>query len=183
MPIRHKIGCIALVLLLGLQFFDSQFAVSVAKVENDTAVPETPLKNDSVEVHAKSIDAYFRKRKMPLAGYSEAFVAAAKCGIDPYLLPAIAVKESSGGKFMPAGSFNPFGWASGRIKFQSFEKAIEIVGWNLCGNNPRTARYYRNKTTEQILRAYNPPSIEKLYAPRVVKIMDAIRNSEKGISR
>jgi hypothetical protein len=45
---------------------------------------------------------------------------------------------------------------------------------NLGGNNPNTAKHYDEKTTKQILRAYNPPSIVPRYAEQVISIMNAI---------
>lgn len=91
---------------------------------------------------------------MPLAGYGAEFVEAADhCDMDWRLLPAIAVRESSGGK--QACGNNPFGWASCRADFESVEKAIEIVGANLCGFNPRTEVYYKGKTIYEILWNYN----------------------------
>ena len=81
---------------------------------------------------------------------------------------AIAVLESSGGK-QSCGS-NPFGWASCRVDFESVEKAIEIVGANLCGFNPRTEIYYKNKTTYERLWKYNG-IVNPKYPDEVLKIM------------
>ena len=62
------------------------------------------------------IDRYFAERKMPLAGYGAKFIEAAdQCNMDWRLLPAIAVRESSGGK--QACGNNPFGWGSCRTDF------------------------------------------------------------------
>ncbi len=116
------------------------------------------------------IDRYFAERDMPLAGYGTEFVEAAdRCDMDWRLLPAIAVRESSGGK--QACGNNPFGWASCRADFESVEKAIEIVGANLCGFNPRTADYYKNKTTYERLWNYNG-IINPNYPDEVLRIMD-----------
>jgi len=116
------------------------------------------------------IDRYFAERDMPLAGYGTEFVEAAdRCDMDWRLLPAIAVRESSGGK--QACGNNPFGWASCRADFESVEKAIEIVGANLCGFNPRTADYYKNKTTYERLWNYNG-IINPNYPDKVLRIMD-----------
>lgn len=106
---------------------------------------------------------------MPLEGYGDQFVEAAdKCEMDWRLLPAIAVRESSGGK--QACGNNPFGWASCRLDFESIEQAIEVVGANLCGFNPRTEVYYKNKTTYERLWNYNG-TINPKYPEEVLKIM------------
>ena len=130
----------------------------------------------TLKAQAEAIDAYFDARNMPLAGTGMKMAEEAeKNSIDWRLLPAIAVRESTGGKFeCKRADFNAFGWGSCKIDFKSNEHAIETVARNLGGNNPNTARHYENKTTMQILRAYNPPSIVKRYAEQVVSIMDAI---------
>src|SRR3989338_4638400 len=87
----------------------------------------------------------------------------------------IAIRESTGGKFeCKKADFNAFGWGSCKINFSSHEEAVETVARNLGGNNPNTARHYDNKTTMQILRAYNPPYVVKRYAEQVLSIMNAI---------
>ena len=109
---------------------------------------------DIAKEHAEKIDAYYAKRGMPLEGYGEKMVAEAeKNNLDWRLLPAIAIKESTGGKF--ACYKNPFGWGSCKIKFASYDDAIETVARNLGGNNPNTARYYKDKTTKEKLHNYN----------------------------
>ena len=128
------------------------------------------------EVKAKAIDSYFKERNMPLTGTGMKMVEEAeKHDLDWRLLPAIAIRESTGGKNecirVPN---NAFGWGSCKIGFKTVEESIETVAKNLGGNNPNTARHYDNKTTKQILRAYNPPSVIPRYAEQVISIMDAI---------
>jgi len=133
-------------------------------------------KVEEQKIKAVAIDAYFKERDMPLEGMGMKMVQEAeKNDLDWRLLPAIAIRESTGGKFecikVPN---NAFGWGSCKIGFLSNEHAIEIVARNLGGNNPNTARHYDNKTTKQILRAYNPPSVIPRYAEQVMSIMNAI---------
>jgi hypothetical protein len=130
-------------------------------------VPETVVSSDD---RPDRINAYFQKYKMPLAGYGEKFVEVAdSCGMDWRLLPAISVQESTGGKYMRLN--NPFGWASAKIGFKDFNEAIEIVGKNLCGLNPKTASYYGNKTTYQKLWSYNG-TVNHAYPSHVMGIME-----------
>lgn len=128
------------------------------------------------EAKAGAIDAYFRSYNMPLAGLGmKMVVEAEKNGLDWRLLPAIAVRESTGGiHACKKAPHNFFGWASCKVGFESPEKAIEIIALNLGGNNPRTEHYYADKTTLQILQKYNPPSIVARYAHQVIAIMDKI---------
>ena len=133
---------------------------------------------------AEAIDAYFAEHDMPLAGMGMKMVEEAeKNDLDWRLLPAIAVRESTGGKFeCKKVDHNAFGWGSCKIGFKSEEEAIEIVAKNLGGNNPKTAHHYDEKTTKEILRAYNPPSIVLRYAEQVISIMNSIGDEEVIIS-
>ena len=133
-----------------------------------------------LKLKAAAIDAYFSTYDMPLLGTGLPMAqAAAKYGLDWRLLPAIAVRESTGGKNdCKRADNNPFGWASCKVGFKSLNDAIEIVAMNLSGQNPKTARHYDNKTTRQILRAYNPPSVVPNYVTQVLAIMAAIGPAE-----
>ncbi len=120
---------------------------------------------------AGKIDAYFKERSMPLAGYGSKMVASAEeHGIDWRLLPAIAVRESSGGK--QACGHNPFGWGSCKISFKNYDEAIETLARNLGGKNPNTAAYYSG-TTRQKLHQYNG-TVVPTYTQEVLDIMESI---------
>ena len=123
------------------------------------------------EARAVAIDRFLRARNMPLAEYSAYMVARAdEYGIDWRLLPALSIRESSGGKFSCGN--NPFGWASCRIDFESIEEAINVVAWNLGGYNPNTASYYRGDTFDK-LHSYNGTVIPR-YPAEVARIMERI---------
>ena len=130
----------------------------------------------TLKLEAGAIDAYFTSHDMPLSGLGlEMAEAANSNNIDWRLLPAIAVRESTGGKnACDKVENNPFGWGSCKIGFRSLNEAIETVAMNLGGNNPNTAKHYDNKTTKQILHSYNPPSIVPTYAQQVMAIMKDI---------
>lgn len=146
------------------------------QVQPQTPVVEEPKVEQVVaDKRATLIDSYFTKKKMPLAGYGQKFVAEAdKNGLDWRLLAAISVKESSGGKQYPRKTNNPFGWDSARMSFSSINHAIEFVSEKL-GHG----RYYRGKTTVQKLKTYNPPSISPHYSDSVIGIMKQIHPTEK----
>ncbi len=131
---------------------------------------------------AKAIDAYFEAHDMPLKGTGLKMVQEAeKNELDWRLVAAIAVRESTGGKHdCTSVANNPFGWGSCKIGFKSVDEAIETVARNLGGNNPNTAQHYDNKSTIQILRAYNPPSVIPQYAQQVIAIMTAIGTPDVG---
>jgi hypothetical protein len=127
-------------------------------------------KVETIDERAERIDAYFEKRGMPLTGYGAKFVEVAdKYGIDWRLLPAIGVRESSGGKHLMNN--NPFGWGSAKIPFTDFNDAIEVVAYNLSGNNPNTARYYKDTDSYKKLWYYNG-TVMPTYPDEVIAIMN-----------
>lgn len=136
------------------------------------------------QVKADAIDAYFSERSMPLEGTGMIMVLEAERNdIDWRLLPAIAVRESTGGKHACIkADYNSFGWGSCKISFDSNKEAIQTVAHNLGGNNPNTDHHYAGKTTKQILQKYNPPSVVPRYAMQVMKIMDIIGGEEMTIN-
>jgi hypothetical protein len=128
------------------------------------------------EEEAAKIDAYFTQNGMPLAGYGMKMVTEAeKHDIDWRLIPAIAIRESSGGLHQcKSVSYSPFGFGSCRISFKSYDSAIEVLATNLGGDNPNTAKAYEGKDTKGILNKYNPPSVVPQYANQVISIMNKI---------
>jgi hypothetical protein len=128
------------------------------------------------QAKADAIDAYFAEHDMPLEGAGMKMVTEAENNdLDWRLLAAISVRESTGGKNdCIKVNHNAFGWGSCKIGFKTDDQAIETVARNLGGNNPKTSMHYDNKTTKEILRAYNPPSIVPKYAEQVMSIMDTI---------
>jgi len=137
-------------------------------------------KVEIIKSKAQAIDVYFAEHAMPLEGAGKKMVEEAeKNDLDWRLLPAIAIRESTGGKFdCKKVENNPFGWGSCKISFNSLDEAIETVAKNLGGNNPKTSRHYDNKSIKQILRAYNPPSIVPRYAEQVISIMNDIGEAD-----
>lgn len=131
-----------------------------------------PLSEEKIQdVRAQKIDNYFRERNMPLEGYGKRMVEVAeKNGLDWRLLPAISIRESSGGKQMCKN--NPFGWGSCQIIFSSLNEAIDTVGYKL-NNLP----VYKNKTTKQKLYYYNGTVVTS-YPDEVIVIMNKISTTE-----
>ncbi len=129
-----------------------------------------------LEAKAEAIDAYYAERSMPLEGMGmKMVIEAEKNGIDWRLVAAISVIESTGGRHSCQKVTNSFlGWGSCKINFESPEKAIEIVSWNLGGGNPNTDQHYEGKTTKEILLKYNPPEIVIDYSQKVMKVMEKI---------
>ena len=150
-------------------------AIAPIIAQTEVSAEETKLQVEREEKAAK-IDAYFAKRNMPLAGTGmKMVIEAEKNNIDWRIIPALAVRESTGGKHAcKSVTYSPFGFGSCKINFKSWDHAIEIVATNLGGNNPRTARAYGGKTLRGKLEAYNPPSVVPTYANEVIALMNKI---------
>jgi hypothetical protein len=142
---------------------------------------DTPVASAQAEVvvdnRAQNIDNYFAKNNLPLAGYGEVFVEVAdRYDLDYRLLPAIAMRESTGGKNpCPNDEHNVFGWHSCKTTFDSYEQAIDKVGAHLAGEIKSTKGYYANKTVWKKLRTYN--SVISPYPDQVIAIMNKIEKA------
>lgn len=145
----------------------------IGSLEINPVIKEEVSVNDLRQQKADAIDSFFKSRSMPLFGTGMTFIMVAeKYGLDWRLLPAISIRESSGGK--QACGNNPFGWGSCKLhNFVSYEQAIEALGRNLGGANPRTAGYYAGKTTMEKLYYYNGTVLPE-YPDEVVAIMKMI---------
>ncbi len=123
---------------------------------------------------ADILDTYFASYDSPLEGYGMKFVQEAdKNGLDWRLLPAIAMRESTGGKQACKKVSNSiFGYGSCKINFKSIDQSIEAVAASLGGNNPNTAAHYSGKNTAQILATYN--TVIPGYVKQVQKLMYSI---------
>lgn len=123
----------------------------------------------------KKVEAYFADKNLPIAAYADKLVEEAeKNGLDWTFVAAFSMAESTGCKFMHNN--NCFGWGSAKIRFESIEEGIEIVAWNLGGNNPATAKYYKDKTIDQIINTFNPPSVNARYNGIIKHVMESIKD-------
>lgn len=121
------------------------------------------------------LQKYLETQASPLAPYAYLFVESAdRYGVDWRLVPAITGIESGFGKALPASSYNAFGWANGRGRFQSWEESIDTV------NKGLKERYLNRgaKSVEQISRIYCPPNSRK-WAWAVNHFMEEIESSQQ----
>lgn len=140
-------------------------------VVEEAVTPEMAKLQVERELVAAKINAYYARHNLPLQNHGMKMVLAGeKYGVEPTLLAAIAMRESTGGKFVR--SYNAFGW--GTARFESFDHAIDVVAMNLGGHNPRTQSYYKGKTITGMLKTYN--SVIPTYAPEVIAIKTKIEN-------
>ena len=145
-------------------------ASHIGSLETTSVIKAEVSVDDVRQAKAQAIDVFFKDRSMPLEGTGMTFVLVAeKYGLDWRLLPAIGVRESSGGK--AACGYNAFGWGSCKLSnFSSYEQAIESIGKNLGGANPKTSRYYAGKSTMEKLYHYNG-TVLATYPDEVAQIM------------
>lgn len=104
-----------------------------------------PVAEAMVDQRIIRLEAFLAKYNSPLTPYAATFVAVSdRYGLDWRLLPAIAGTESTFGKVHVVGTYNPFGWGSGWIWFNSWEDGMETVGrglfekYYLSGTRPLT---------------------------------------------
>lgn len=168
----------AFIPLLAMPTFELNTVSSETAGSNNTIVSIEKEKDidEARKAKAEKINTYFKERSMPLEGYGMQFVLVAeKYGLPYNLLPAISIRESSGGKRLMNN--NPFGWGGAKIKFSDFNEAIEVVGRNLGGANPKTARYYAFTDIEKKLYYYNGTVIDG-YEDQVIAIMNKIHKTD-----
>ena len=181
--IKNTLLVIAFIPLLAMSAIELNTVPDV-QISDNNAMSTKEISEDSIEKtinverleKALKINTYFYERSMPLAGHGMQFVLIAeKYGLPYNFLPAIAIRESSGGK--RDMNNNPFGWGSAKIEFAHYDEAIEVVGKNLGGGNPKTASYYGGKTVKQKLYFYNGTVI-KGYEDEVIAIMKKIDSTK-----
>lgn len=114
------------------------------------------------DVRLQALHEFLENR--PIQRYSADFIHAADLyELDWKLLPCISIVETSGGKHVRRRN-NIFGWNSGKATFSSVRAAIYHVSHRLA-----YAPHYRNKSTTDKLRRYNPASDQ--YALQVKRLM------------
>jgi hypothetical protein len=83
----------------------------------------------------KAVERVLDKYQSPMRQSLDTFFATCDSNdLDCYLLPAIAGLESGFGNYVLAGSYNPFGWGGGYIRFADWNEAIQTVGKGLREN-------------------------------------------------
>ena len=108
-----------------------------------------------------------QKYNSALADQSEAFTTACKkYELNCFLLPAIAGLESTFGKFLMPGSYNPFGWGGGNIYFNSWEEGINTVGRGLY------EKYIKKLNTDTLEKIGSIYSESPTWTPRVASFIN-----------
>lgn len=130
----------------------SSFATNDLEIQNHVEGQVLGTKIDDIRPY---IVANFLK-KTPLEPHAQLMVEVAdKYEIDYRLIPAIAMKESGGGRTARAESYNAWGFENGQTNFSCWESAIEKVAKTI------KERYIAKGlvTPEQIMAIYAPPQL------------------------
>lgn len=134
----------------------------------------------SRDARAALLKKFLTKYNSPLAPLSDYIVLQSdKYGVDYRLIPAIAMQESTGCKFIPDNSYNCWGYGiygDNVLRFQNYEEGIERVIRGLKND------YYDHglDTPQEIMHKYTPPSV-KLggpWASGVEYFFDQIENPQ-----
>ena len=133
---------------------------------------DTSKDSGGTDDRTANLTRFFTRYHASTAYINDYINAADKYDIDYRLLPAISVAESSAGQH--ACGNNWWGWQSCKgNNFVSVAQGIQFVSDQLANGN-----YYRGKSIDEKLRAYNPnpayaPRSRNLYAGDCSKQMNA----------
>ncbi len=137
-----------------LEELDKIEAFDNSSVEYAEYFQDSNIKDKRIAV----LKAFLRHYDSPLYDHAEFIVKVSdEYLLDYRLIPAIAMQESTGCKFIPNGSYNCWGWGiygSTITRFTSYPEAIQAVAQGL-------KTHYLDKgltTPEQIMRKYTPSS-------------------------
>ncbi len=82
-----------------------------------------------IAVKRKAMTEVLKRYDAPLLSEVDSFLEACSTyDLDCYLLPSISGVESTFGRFLIPGTFNPFGWGRGLLSFTSYNQTIMTVG-------------------------------------------------------
>jgi hypothetical protein len=137
-----------------LEEFDKIGEFDNSSAEYAEYFQDTTIKDQRVAI----LKAFLRHYDSALYDHAEYIVKISdEYSLDYRLIPAIAMQESTGCKFIPQNSYNCWGWGiygSTVTRFNSYPEAIQTVAKGL-------KTYYIDKgltTPEQIMRKYTPSS-------------------------
>lgn len=153
----HIVSFITVALITGIFAAHNTFAAQKSINEQEIVGVTEEISYIRVD-RVASLENFFEKYKSPLKGSADTFVEVADLyNIDYRLLPSISCMESTCGKFLIEGTYNPFGWGvygNNYIAFNSYDEAIHVVGEGL--NKGYFSKGF--DTIEEIAPIYTPPN-------------------------
>jgi hypothetical protein len=155
----------------GLMIFAGVLGIAAAAANADQDVTKIRKKFDLREALLRR---FFNEKHCPAELYAGVFVSEADAyDLDWRLLPSLSFVESGGGKHAPNN--NLFGWANGRMAFDSVSEAIHQVATTLS-----LGKAYRGKDLEAKLLTYNPRTDYKAMVKEIMRQISATRVVETG---
>ena len=104
-------------------------SAAVSYVEKNST---TSISLQKIALKRKAMTEVLKRYDAPLLSEVDSFIdACTTYNLDCYLLPSISGVESTFGRFLLPGTYNPFGWGRGEIAFKSFNQTIMTVGKGL----------------------------------------------------
>jgi hypothetical protein len=130
------VGFVVATLLVSPTIKDSQAGIensapSNSKTKLALADIETQIVA-SEDRRGEKLAAFLSRQGSPMTSDAKNLVEIAdRYDLDWRLLPAIAGLESTYGRVVPLGSYNPYGWNNGRHRFADWVAASDFVGYQL----------------------------------------------------
>lgn len=160
---KTKIAIIVLIALIiyglfNLLTYEPKQQEIISPIPKSERVPTPTPKRDT---RIDAVHDFFAHYNSPLAEDAQTFVQVAdEVQIDYRILPAIAMVESTGGKFTPScAPYNVFGWTSltspcGFYRFSSYSEGIRIVAQKITGDNAY-ADFRATGSASELAKVYN----------------------------
>ena len=154
----------------GVVIFAGVLGIATASVQPEPDVTKDRRKFDLREAILRK---FLKANHCPDEAFTGAFIAEADAhGLDWRLLPSISLVESGGGR--TAKGNNLFGWANGKMAFNSVGEAIHLVASALAHG-----RAYAGKDLKGKLAAYNEGTD---YQAMVLDIMRQISPTQRVVA-
>ncbi|MFH0772998.1 MAG: hypothetical protein V1922_01680 [bacterium] len=107
-------------------------SAAVAYIEKNST---SSINLQNIALKRKAITEVLKRYDAPLLSEVDSFIdACTTYNLDCYLLPSISGVESTFGKFLIPGTYNPFGWGRGLLTYTSFSQTIMTVGKGIREN-------------------------------------------------
>ena len=130
----------------GLMIFAGILGLAPHASLADQNVTKVPKKAD---LRHAILRKFLKANHSPDQEYTELLIAEADTyGLDWRLLPSLSLVETGGGR--TAKGNNLFGWANGKMSFNTIGEAIHTVAQALSGG-----KAYRGKNIDSLLLTYN----------------------------
>ena len=155
----------------GFMIFAGVLGIAAATASADQDVTKIRKKFDLREAILRR---FLKENHCPVERYAGVFVAEADAhGLDWRLLPSLSIVESGGGRH--ARGNNLFGWANGKVSFDSISDAIHHVAATLS-----LGKAYRGKDLDGKLLTYNHRPDYKVMVMELMRQISATPQPDMG---